>query len=118
MKRLNNYIYCASRYFSTSPTKKREDLKLALDELVNLKDNEIDIKYFYKKEEKKSEDVSDNEQNKEETYSEQDMPHENKTMKKHYDMIMEIIKEFFSKEKKIGLFLKLRAFTANKYKQK
>ena len=112
IRRLHNYRYCASRYFRDNPLKKKEDLKEALDELVNIKDNQIDYNYFYEKE-KKAEKKANGE-----LLSEQDIPHENQSMKKYYDILMKIIEEYFNKEKKRVLFLKLRAYLANHFKKK
>ncbi len=117
MRRLHNYRYCTSRFFRKNATKTEKDLEIALDELVDLKKNKIDLSRFFKKEEKKLRSQTIDNGNKEEVYSEQDMPHENETTKKHYDIIMKVIKGFFIKERQRALFLKLRAFIANKYKQ-
>ena len=116
MRRLHNYRYCASRYYRSDPTKKKEDLIDALDELVDLKNNQIDHTYFYKKEKIKSETKS--ETNNGELFSEEDMPRENQTMKKYYDLLMNIIKMYFEKEKKRDVFLRLRAYLANHFKKK
>ncbi len=116
MKRLHKYRYCASKYFSGNHPKKKAELKKALDELVDLQNNKIDLVYFYKKE-KNGKNKFDDNSKQQESYSNQDMPHENKTMKKHYDIIMRIIKFFFRKEKKIDIFAKLRAFIANQFKK-
>lgn len=113
VRRLHNYRYCSSRYFRSNATRNKEDLHQAIDELVNLENNEIDLNYFYKKEGEEPDDKDDKY-----PYSEQDIPYETRTMKKYYNIIMTIIKKFFTKEKKVELFLKLRAFLANNYKQK
>lgn len=109
IRRLHNYRYCASRYFRDIPSQNKEDLKEALDELVNIKDNQIDYDYFY---EKKAEKKTDNN-----LLSEQDIPHESKSMKKYYNILMKIIEEYFDKENKRILFLKLRAYLANHFKK-
>jgi len=88
-----------------------EDLKTALDELVNIQDNKIDYEYFYKKE-NKIKNISNIE-----LLSEQDIPHENQSSKKYYDIFMKIIGDFFDKENKRVLFLKLRAYMANHFKK-
>lgn len=113
VKRLYDYRYCASKYFRSTATKKKEDLKKALEDLTNLGDDRIDLNYFFKRDDEKS----DEKINIEKSFSKQDMPQENKTMKKYYDILMQIIKEFFAKEKRLAMFLKLRAFIANHYKQ-
>ncbi len=118
VKRLYDYRYCASKYFRSTATKKMEDLKKALEDLVNLEDDKIDLNYFFKKDDEKSETELDININFEKSFSMQDLPQEDKTMKKYYDIFMQIIREYFAKEKKIAIFLKLRAFIANHYKQK
>lgn len=110
MRRLHNYRYCASKYFSSNPSKQKDDLKLALDELINIKDNKIDYEYFYKKEKVAEGNFG--------LYSEDDIPHESQSMKKYYDILIKIIKEYFDKEKKHVLFLKLRAYIVNSLKKK
>lgn len=112
MQRLHNYRYCASRYFRSNPSKKKEDLKKALDELVNIEDNKINYDYFYKKE-KEERTETDNK-----LFSEEDIPHASNTMKKYYDILMVIIEEHFNKERKRVLFLKLRAYIATHFKKK
>jgi molecular chaperone HtpG len=112
MRRLHNYRYCASRYFRAKPSKKQEDLKKALDELVNIKDNQIDYSHFYKKETEEEKEID------KELFSEQDIPHENQSLKKCYDILMRIIEEYFNKTKNRVLFLKLRAHIVNRFKKK
>lgn len=112
MQRLHNYRYCASQYFRSNPSKKKEDLKKALDELVNIKDNQINYDYFYKKEKEEDRKVNG------ESFSEQDIPYQNQSMKKCYDILMKIIELYFDKIKKRVLFLKLRAHIVNYFKNK
>jgi len=112
MLRLHNYRYCASRYFRSNPSKKQDDLKKALDELVNIKDNAINYNYFYEKEKVEEKEV------KGDLFSEQDIPHENQSIKKYYDILMKIIEEYFDKTKNRVLFLKLRAYIVNHFKKK
>ncbi len=113
MRRLNKYRYSSSRYFRKKPTKTKEDLKKALDELVDLKANTIKFDTFSKK---------DKELAKKEppatSLSDEDLPHESKTMKKHYDVLMKVIEAYFRKIKKRVLFLELRAFIAKHFEQK
>lgn len=111
MKRLHNYRYCASKYFRDNPTKKKEDLKIALDELVNIQDNEINYDYFYKKE------IKTTNASNVELLSEQDIPYENLSAKKYYDILMKVIEDFFDKDNNRVLFLKLRAYIANHFKK-
>jgi len=111
MRRLHQYRYCASRYFRSKPSRKQEDLKKALDELVNIKDNQIDYSYFYQKEMEEEKEVKG-------IFSEQDIPHQNQSMKKCYDILMKIIERYFNKTKKRVLFLKLRAYIVNHFKKK
>ncbi len=51
-------------------------------------------------------------------FSEQDIPHQNQSMKKCYDILMKIIEEYFNKTKNRVLFLKLRAYIVNHFKKK
>jgi len=111
MRRLHQYRYCASRYFRSKPSRKQEDLKKALDELVNIKDNQIDYNYFYQKEMEEEKEIKG-------IFSEQDIPHQNQSMKKCYDILMKIIERYFNKTKKRVLFLKLRAYIVNHFKKK
>lgn len=111
MQRLHNYRYCASRYFRKNPSKNKENIKKALDELVNIEDNKIDYEYFFKKENE------DSKKSDSKLFSEEDIPYESNTMKKYYNLLMGIIEEYFNKERKRVLFLKLRAYIANHYKK-
>lgn len=112
MKRLHNYRYCASRYFRSSPSKDKEDLRQALDALVNIKDNQIDYGYFYKREEAKEKEA------KSDSFSEQDIPRQNESMKRCYDVLMKVIEKYFDKIKKHSLFLQLRAYISNYFTKK
>ncbi|OGW39229.1 MAG: hypothetical protein A2Y97_11790 [Nitrospirae bacterium RBG_13_39_12] len=116
MQRLHNYRYCASRYFRNNPSKKKEDLKKTLDELVNIEDNKINYDYFYKKE--KEPDQDQDKETDDVLFSEQDIPRENQNMKRYYDILMKIIESYFNKIKKRDLFLQLRAHMANHFKEK
>lgn len=111
MRRLHEYRYCASRYFRAKPSKEKEDLKKALDELVNIQDNKIDYDYFYKKEKIEGKEDSG-------LFSEKDIPRENQGMKKCYDILIKIIESYFNKIKKRTLFLQLRAYIVNYFKNK
>lgn len=113
MRRLTKYRYCSSRYFRKKPTKTKENLKKALDELVDLKANTIKFDSFSKRDE---EPVTNESQVT--SLSDEDLPHESKTMKKHYDALMKVIEAYFCKIKKRVLFLELRAFIANHFEQK
>jgi hypothetical protein len=113
MRRLNKYRYSSSLYFRKNPTKTKEDLKKALDELVDLKANTIKFDTFSKKDEELAKDEPPAT-----SLSDEDLPHESKTMKKHYDVLMKVIEAYFSKTKKRILFLELRAFIAKHFEQK
>lgn len=104
MRRLHQYRYCASRYFRKNATKSKEDLKQALDELVDIKANNIDYNRFSKKEEEPKE------KRVIKSFAEKDIPHKSQSMKKSYDILMKIIEAYFRKKKKRMQFLKLRAF--------
>ena len=104
MRRLHQYRYCASRYFRKNASKTKEDLKHALDELVDIKANNIDYDKFSEKEEEPKEKPAGK------SFAEEDIPHKSQSMKKCYDILMKIIEAYFRKIKKRVLFLKLRAF--------
>jgi len=106
IQRLHNYRYKASKYFRKYTTMEEESMVQALDELVDLKRNKIDFKSFYKKEEEQKLEY--------ETFADQDIPNEGITFKKIYNKIMNVIKEFFDKDKDYDIFFKLRAFIVKK----
>lgn len=121
LKRLHNYRYKSSKYFRKKTFKveeEKKEYKKALEELINLNEDEIDFEYFLKKEcdEKyESADKKEKEDSKqEETYAEQDIPFESTTSQKFYNKIMDIVLEFFKKIEEEDLFLKLRAYITNK----
>jgi molecular chaperone HtpG len=114
MRRLNEYRYCSSRYFRKRPTKTREDLKQALDELVDLKAHTIKFEKFSRR----AEEPAPKKQPSTGSLADEDIPHESKTMKKHYDALMKVIEAYFRKIKKRVLFLELRAFIAKHFEQK
>lgn len=109
MRRLHEYRYCASRYFRAKPSREKEDLKKALDELVNIQDNKINYDYFYKKEKAEEKETIG-------SFSEKDIPRESQSMKKCYDVLMKVIESFFNKIKKRTLFLQLRGYIASYFK--
>ncbi len=111
MRRLHEYRYCASRYFRAKPSKEKEDLKKALDELVNIHDNKINYDYFYKKEKPEEKEEAG-------SFSEIDIPHENQSMKKCYDVLIKVIENYFNRIRKRTLFLQLRAHIVNYFKNK
>jgi DNA-directed RNA polymerase subunit F len=111
MRRLHKYRYCASKYFRSKTSTVKEDLKKALDELVNIKDNQIDYSYFYEKEPEKEKEARA-------LFSEQDIPNQNQSMKKCYDILMTIIETYFNRTKNRVLFIKLRAYIVNYFKKK
>jgi len=113
MRRLNEYRYCSSRYFRKNASKGKEDLKKALDELIDLKENTINFDTFSKRAEEpaKKEPLCT-------SLSDEDLPHESKATKKHYDILMKVIEAYFRKIKKRVLFLELRAFIAKHFEQK
>ncbi len=114
VRRLHDYRYCSSRYFRKKPSKTKIDLKNALDELVDLKANPINFDTFSKKD--KEESAS--KEPPATSLSDEDLPHENKTMKKNYDVLMRVIEAYFRKIKKRVLFLELRAFIATRFERK
>lgn len=111
MRRLHAYRYCASRYYRKNATKDREDLKKALDGLVDIEENKINYNSFYKRE------PSEKEKGKKATHkssalSEEDIPNGGQSLKKYYDIIMPIVAGYFEKIKDRDTFLKLRAHVA------
>jgi hypothetical protein len=113
IRRLHQYRYCASRYFRRNATKTKEDLKHALDELVDLKAHSIDFNRFARKEEEpKKEEPSAK------SFSDEDIPHESQSMKKSYDLLMKVIETFFKSIKSGDLFLRLRAYIATHFESK
>lgn len=117
MKRLYKYRYAASGYYRLKTEEKAEkkkiELKNALIELVDTENNEIDISDFCKGETKEAQSrEKDDEATKEKAkkYSSEDMPRQAQTKRKNYDELMKVIENFFEKEKKYDLFLKLRAY--------
>ena len=114
MRRLNEYRYCSSRYFRKNASKTKEDLKKALDELVDFKTNPINFDTFSKR----AKEQTKKEKTPVSSWSDEDLPHENKTMKKHYDVLMKVIEAYFRKIRKRVLFLELRAFIAAHFEKK
>lgn len=116
MKRLYKYRYAASGYYRLKTDekveKKKIELKNALIELVDIQNNKIDISDFCKGEAKEAKNTESTDAEKKETkkYSGEDMPRQAQTRRKNYDEIMLVIEEFFTKEKKYDMFLKLRAY--------
>ena len=76
----------------------------------------IDVTSFYEADAPK-ENTDDNENSRENKYeyADEDIPRQSKTKKKTYEELMNVIKEFFEKEKKYDLFLKLRAYIKNAF---
>jgi len=106
MLRLHQYRYCASRYFRKNATKTKEELKHALDELIDLKAHNIDYDKFSEKEEESKRRKTPAGK----SFAEEDIAYKSQSMKKCYGILMKIIEEYFRKIKKRVLFLKLRAF--------
>ncbi len=114
MRRLNKYRYCSSRYFRKKPLKTKEDLKKALDELVDLRANTIKFDAFSKR----NEELAKKNAPPATSLSDEDLPHASKAMKKHYDVLMKVIEAYFRKIRNRVLFLELRAFIAKHFEQK
>lgn len=117
MKRLYKYRYCSSRYFRSNSTKSKEDLKEVLQELVDIKSHKINYSQFYKR---SSNETTVKESNHNEDlnsiYADEDIPNESETLQKYYNKLMKVIEDFMKKEKKRNLFLKLRAFISNYFR--
>ncbi|MEK9137077.1 MAG: hypothetical protein AAB393_08140, partial [Bacteroidota bacterium] len=114
MRRLNQYRYCSSRYFRKQPTKTKEELKRALDELVDLKAHSIKFEEFSRR----AEQPGAEKQRSTGSLADEDIPLASQTMKRHYDALMKVIEAYFRKIKKRDLFLELRAFIARHLEQK
>jgi len=116
MKRLYKYRYAASSYFrlksADKADKKKMELKNALIELVDVETNKIDVGEFCKNEVQEAEkaNTQNSPQEKSPKYSDEDIPRHAQTKRKNYDELMEVIEEFFKKEKMFDIFLKLRAY--------
>jgi len=124
IKILHNYRYKSSKYFRKKASKgkdDREEYKKALRELINLDEDKFDYEGFLRKELDEKYKVTEKgkaQEEKEETYAEQDIPSESVTFQKYYNKIMNIILDFFKKIDQENLFLKLRAYIINKLKVK
>ena len=114
MKRLYKYRYAASSYFRIKTTEKEDikkmKLKNALIELVDTETNKIDVGEFCKNEAKEAKKIENNSSQKQQRYSNDDMPRQAQTKRKNYDELMIVIEEFFEKERKFDIFIKLRAY--------
>jgi hypothetical protein len=111
MRRLHQYRYCASRYFRQNATKTKEELKHALDELVDLKTNRID----YDKFSEKGKEAKERKIPADGSFAEEDIPHKSQGMKNCYDILMKVIEAYFKKIKQRSLFWKLRAFIVSHF---
>lgn len=120
MQKLYNYRYSSSRFYNSKPsdtklTAKKAKIKKDLGELLDPDINGIDINNF----------LDDNIQNINNgiadgsrhgfIYADEDIPRQSQSKKKIYDEIMTISKDFFIKEKKYEIFLKLRAYIKNHF---
>jgi molecular chaperone HtpG len=112
MRRLNSYRYTSSRYFRNNATQTKADLKKALDELVDLKAHSINFAAFSKRVEPPAKNSPSST-----SFSEEDIPHQSTTMKKHYDILMKVVEAYFLQVKNHVQFLELRAFMAKHYGQ-
>lgn len=113
MKHLYEYRYASSKYYRKSNANqdnRRIQLKDALVALVS-NDNEVNIDSFTQKE---VENIVSTEENQERSFSYEDVPKWSITKRKIYDELMTNIKDFFEKEKRYDLFLKLRAYIKNR----
>ncbi len=111
MRRMNQYRYCASKYFRKNSTKTKDELKHALDEFVDLETNKID----YDKFSEKKEESTRKEAPAGRSFAEKDIPYKSQSMKNCYDILMKIIEAYFKKIKKRNQFWKLRAFIVNHF---
>lgn len=108
VKSLQTYRYKSSTYFNNKGPENKKKLKEALVNLIDVEANEIDVNTFFETE---TSDIDDENKNIEDfVYACDDIPRQSKTKKKSYEELMAIIREFFEKENKYELFLKLRAF--------
>lgn len=113
MARLHQYRYCASRYYRKNATKGRDDIKKALEELVDITENKINYDSFYKKEVPEKETGS----KKKTSLSDVDIPSGNQALKKYYDIVMLAVESYFEKTKDRETFLKLRAHVAKQLRE-
>lgn len=117
MRRLYKYRYAASNYFNNEVVEKSDELKNELkDALVNLvqyNQNQsadmVDVMISDAPEKRKTESAN--------TYSDEDLPRENKSFKRDYDKIMTIIEKYYVANNNYEEFLKLRAFVKKKLQE-
>lgn len=122
MRRLYKYRYAASAFYRLKSDEKVEQkkavLKERLIELVDIENNAINIGEFCKSDledaKKKTEQKPNDNQS---DYAQEDMPRQPQTRRKNYNSLMDVIEEFFKKEKQYDLFLKLRAYIKKHYDQ-
>ena len=122
MKRLYKYRYAASRYYRKSSieksVKQKQSIKDALVDLVDVNTNNLNISDFYNDEAKEATKNGEGSDDKKQyQYADEDMPRQSNTKKKLYEEFIEIVKQFFEKEEKYNLFLKLRAYIKRYYQE-
>ncbi|MDD2716519.1 MAG: ATP-binding protein [Candidatus Wallbacteria bacterium] len=108
MEKLHKCRYSASRYYHGPHEENKNKFKHALTDLISAN---IDHSGFFKIDPKKRrENVFQ--------IADEDMPSESMPMKRAYDNLMVIIKDFFRKKNTLELFLELRAYIKKSYSKK
>jgi molecular chaperone HtpG len=108
LRRLNTYRYQASKAFNSDDfDKHKEKLENALSELLSNPEPKEMIQAF-----KKAKDKYDDEKREKNQfeYANEDIPHEQLSVKKIYDKIMQLLYKYFIRQKNKNEFLKIRAF--------
>lgn len=121
MKRLYKYRNDASDFYNSNKEgeeKKsilKETVKSSLVELIDPQVSKINTVNFYEENIENENDIVEKYIQNPFVFAEEDIPRQSQTKKKTYDELMKVIKEFFEKEMKYELFLKLRAFIKNHF---
>ena len=108
LRRLNTYRYLASNAFNSNNFDKyKTKLENALAELVSNPEPKEMIQAFEKA--KVKHDTQKNSKNQFE-YANEDIPYESVSLKKFYDIIMQLLYQYFTKQRNKKEFLKIRAY--------
>ena len=123
MRRLYKYRYAASAFYriknEDKAEQKREVLKERLVELVDIANNRINVGEFCKGDVEEAKQLSEQIVSIDDgtDYALEDMPRQSQTKRKNYNALMNVIEDFFKKEKMYDIFLKLRAYIKKHHDQ-
>ncbi|MEN6620212.1 MAG: hypothetical protein ABFD50_01490, partial [Smithella sp.] len=112
MRRLHKYRYSASKYYNNAELNNKKRLKEALTDLVSVDTNSINVNTFN---DEINEDNDSIDKKIGFQFADEDMPRESLTKRRAYEELMTLIYEFFKKERKNEIFLKLRAYIKRNY---